>query len=81
MRRIALLLAVLGLLTACDNPPKPHSERAAAITAMPADPALARAPDMGGARIARRPDICRYAWRAIKQHKKAPNLSGLGPST
>lgn len=45
MRRIALLLAVLGLLTACDNPPKPPPERAAAAAAMPADPALAQVYD------------------------------------
>ena len=45
MRRIALLLAVLGLLTACDNPPKPPPERAAAVTAMPADLALAQVYD------------------------------------
>jgi cytochrome c5 len=45
MRRIALLLAVLGLLTACDNQPKLPPERAAATTAMPTDPALAQVYD------------------------------------
>lgn len=45
MRRVVLLLAVLGLLTACDNPSKPPPERTAATTAMPADPALAQVYD------------------------------------
>ena len=45
MRRIALLLAVLGLLTACDDTPKHPPERATAATAMPADPALAQVYD------------------------------------
>lgn len=45
MRRIALLLAVLGLLTACDDTPKHPPERATAATAMPAAPALAQVYD------------------------------------
>ncbi|NWE18163.1 cytochrome c5 family protein [Pseudomonas sp. P7548] len=45
MRRIALLLALLGLLTACDDKPKPRPESASAATAMPADPALAQVYD------------------------------------
>ncbi|WP_438868123.1 c-type cytochrome [Pseudomonas sp. L1(2025)] len=45
MRRVVLSLAVLGLLTACDNPPKPAPERASATTAMPTDPALAQVYD------------------------------------
>ncbi|MGH8449131.1 c-type cytochrome [Pseudomonas sp.] len=45
MRRITLLLAVLGLLTACDDTAKHPPERAAAASAMPADPALAQVYD------------------------------------
>lgn len=45
MRRIALLLALLGLLTACDGKPKHPPESASAATAMPADPALAQVYD------------------------------------
>ncbi|MGB3126160.1 MAG: c-type cytochrome [Pseudomonas sp.] len=45
MRRILFLSVLLGLLTACDNTPKPPSERATAATAMPADPALAQVYD------------------------------------
>ncbi|OPA83761.1 cytochrome C [Pseudomonas fluorescens] len=43
MRRILLFLVITGLLTACDNSPKPPSERVTA--ALPADPALARVYD------------------------------------
>ena len=45
MPRIAFLLLLLGLLTACDDTPKHSPERATAATAMPADPALAQVYD------------------------------------
>ena len=45
MPRIASLLVVFGLLTACDDKPRPPPERATAATAMPADPALAQVYD------------------------------------
>ncbi|MEX5551289.1 c-type cytochrome [Pseudomonas pergaminensis] len=45
MPRIALLLVVFGLLTACDDKPRHPPERATAATAMPADPALAQVYD------------------------------------
>nr|WP_194241059.1 hypothetical protein [Pseudomonas sp. R76] len=69
MRRIALLLAVLGLLTACDNPPKPPPERAAAITAMPADPALAQ--------LARAPRL--IPWRNWSGAQTCLPLARLAP--
>ncbi len=45
MRCIALLLVVLGLLTACDDTPKHPPKRATAATAIPAAPALAQVYD------------------------------------
>ncbi len=45
MRCIALLLAVSGLLAACDDTPKHPPARATAAIAMPVDPALAQVYD------------------------------------
>ena len=44
-RRMGLLLALLGLLAACDDKPQHPPQPATASRAMPADPALARVYD------------------------------------